>query len=228
MESSINSISYFRPAAVSATRHGGLDYAAANDDAQEVVPVNNKIDFEKVAQGVRIILEGLGDDADREGLQDTPARVARMYQELVYGLNVDAASEITCTFTEETDELVLVKDIPFSSVCEHHLLPFIGTATIGYLPSEGKITGLSKLARVVEVTSRRLQVQERMTAQIADAIEKKLNAKGVLVLLEAEHLCMSLRGIRKPGSKTLTTAFRGDIKENPALRQEIMTLLARP
>lgn len=227
METSINSISYFRPAAASATRHGGLELSQSAD-SDEKVAVANKIDSEKVARGVRMILEGLGDDPDREGLLDTPARVARMYQELVYGVNVDPASEITCTFTEDTEELVLVKDIPFSSVCEHHMLPFVGNATIAYLPMDGKITGLSKLARVVEVSSRRLQVQERMTTQIADAIENKLKARGVLVLLEAEHLCMSLRGIRKPGSKTLTTAFRGEIKENTALRQEIMTLLARP
>lgn len=228
METSIDSISYFRPAAVSATRHGGLDITPALSDSTELQSVANRIDSEKVALGVRMILEALGDNPDREGLLETPARVARMYQELVYGVNVDPASEITCTFTEETEELVLVKDIPFSSVCEHHMLPFVGNASIAYLPKDGKITGLSKLARVVEVASRRLQVQERMTTQIADAIEGKLRARGVMVLLEAEHLCMSLRGIRKPGSKTLTTALRGEIKENSGLRQEIMTLLSRP
>lgn len=226
MESSINSISYFRPAVASATRSCGSAGAASDDS--ELGAGSNKIDSEKVARGVRLILEGLGDDPDREGLVDTPARVARMYQEMVYGLNVDPASEITCTFTEDTEELVLVRDIPFSSMCEHHMLPFIGKVSIGYLPANGVITGLSKLARVVEAAARRLQVQERMTTQIADAIECKLNARGIVVIVEAEHLCMAIRGIRKPGTQTLTTAFRGELRNNPAMRQEIISLLARP
>lgn len=223
MEAGITSISYFRPAAESATRSAGVTPSAEAESKS-----GNKIDLEKVAQGVRLILEGLGDNPEREGLVETPARVSRMYQELVYGLHVDPASEITCTFTEETEELVLVKDIPFASICEHHLVPFIGTASIGYIPSNGKITGLSKLARVVELTSKRLQVQERMTSQIAEAICQKLSPAGVIVMLEAEHLCMSIRGIKKPGSKTITTAVRGVMQTNPATRQEIMALLARP
>ena len=227
METSIESISYFRPAVSSATRHAGANLEFAPDALTKAANSANKIDSEKVAAGVRMILEGLGDDPDREGLLDTPARVARMYQELVYGINVDPASEITCTFTEETDELVLVKDIPFASFCEHHMLPFVGSATIGYLPAEGKITGLSKLARVVEVASKRLQVQERMTTQIADAIEKRLGTRGVVVIVEAEHLCMSIRGIRKPGSKTLTTAFRGEFKKNTDARKEVLALIGR-
>ncbi|MBX9689764.1 MAG: GTP cyclohydrolase I FolE [Candidatus Obscuribacterales bacterium] len=221
MESSITSISYFRPAAESATRTGGVSNAGLHESK------GNQIDLEKVAFGVRMILEGLGEDPDREGLTDTPARVARMYQELVYGLNVNPGSEITCTFMEDTDELVLVKDIPFSSVCEHHLVPFIGSASIGYIPANGKITGLSKLARVVELASKKLQVQERMTSQIADAIQEQLSPAGVIVLLEAEHLCMSLRGIKKAGSRTLTTAMRGLIQSDKSVRQEIMSLLTR-
>ncbi len=223
METSISSISYFRPAAESATRNAGVQTSTK----ESALTTSNKIDLEKVALGVRMILEGLGEDPDREGLLETPARVSRMYQELVYGLNVDPATEITCTFSEETDELVLVKDIPFASMCEHHLVPFMGTAHIGYIPSDGKITGLSKLARVVEVASKRLQVQERMTSQIAEALVRKLNPTGVIVMVEAEHLCMSLRGIKKSGSKTITTAVRGLIKTDKSVRQEVMALLSK-
>jgi GTP cyclohydrolase I len=183
------------------------------------------MDLEKVARGVSLILEGLGENLHREGLLETPARVARMYGELLYGMNEDPADEISCTFIEGEEELVFVKDISFASICEHHMVPFMGVAHIGYIPAQGKISGLSKLARVVELVSRRLQVQERMTAQIADAIATKLNPHGVIVVLEAEHLCMSIRGIRKPGSKTITTSARGVLQTDPFRRQEALMLL---
>lgn len=231
MENSIASISYFKPAAESATRYAGAGAIAtllqpSNTDVP--TPPGKQIDLEKLALSVRLLLEALGENPDREGLLDTPARVARMYQELVYGQGFDPASEITCTFQEQTDEMVLVKGIPFTSMCEHHLLPFLGTASIAYIPAAGTITGLSKLARVVELASKRLQVQERMTAQIADALTEKLSCAGVLVFLEAEHMCMSIRGIKKAGSKTITTAARGELKSNSVLRSELMNLLARP
>jgi GTP cyclohydrolase IA len=154
-------------------------------------------------------------------------RLPAVYEELVYGTGLNPASEITCRFSETTDELVLVRDIPFASVCEHHLVPFIGMAHVGYIPRDGVITGLSKLARVVELASKRLQVQERMTTQIADALVERLNPVGVVVVLEAEHLCMSIRGIKKPGSKTVTSALRGIVASDQATRAEVMALINR-
>jgi GTP cyclohydrolase I len=198
-------------------------FSVHNSAAHDARP----LDMDKIMQGVRLILEGMGEDMEREGLLETPARVARMYDELVYGTNLDPASEITCKFSENTDELVLVRDIPFASICEHHLVPFIGTAHVGYIPANGVITGLSKLARVVELASKRLQVQERMTTQIADALMRQLQPRGVIVVLEAEHLCMSIRGIRKPGSKTVTSAVRGIVATDQATRAEIMSLINR-
>jgi GTP cyclohydrolase I len=203
----------FRPASDSPTRDSNT--------------LSSEMDLEKIAQGVRLILEGIGEDPSREGLLDTPARVARMYSELCYGINLDPSQEITCTFSEETDELVLVRDIAFASICEHHLVPFIGFAHVGYIPNEGRITGLSKLARVVELASKRPQVQERMTTQIADALMRQLQPGGVAVVLEAEHLCMSIRGIKKPGSKTVTSAVRGVFQTNQASRAEVMSLIRR-
>lgn len=222
METDFSPTNYYRAANLTATRIGSLPQEQA-----EGVDSANKIDLEKVARGVRMILEGLGEDVDREGIAETPARVARMYQELTYGIGVEAASEITCTFNEPGENLVLVKDIPFASMCEHHLIPFVGCAHVAYVPARGKITGLSKLARVVELTARRLQVQERMTAQIADALVAKLTPHGVLVVLEAEHYCMTLRGIKKQGSKTLTTAARGVLKDSDAQRAEVLMLLSK-
>lgn len=184
-----------------------------------------KMDLDKIAAGVRMILEGVGEDPDRAELLETPARVARMYKELLYGTGVDAGAEITSIFQEENEELVLVRDIPFSSTCEHHLVPFIGTAHVGYIPNQGKITGLSKLARVVELASRKLQVQERMTAQIADAVMRRLDPLGVLVVLEAEHFCMSIRGVRKAGAKTVTSAARGTLQEDKQARAEVMAFI---
>lgn len=184
-----------------------------------------KMDLEKVAEGVRLILEGVGEDPSRSELLETPARVARMYRELLYGTGVDAGAEITVTFNEENDDMVLVKDISFSSVCEHHMVPFIGVAHVAYIPNQGKITGLSKLARVVELASRKLQVQERMTGQIADAIMRRMDPLGVLVVLEAEHFCMSIRGVRKPGTKTVTSAARGILLEDKGARAEVMAFI---
>jgi GTP cyclohydrolase I len=183
--------------------------------------------MQKIVDGVKLILEGIGEDAQREGLLDTPARVGRMYRELVAGTGVNPATEITCRFHENTDELVLVRDIPFASICEHHLVPFMGVAHVGYIPKGGVITGLSKLARVVEVASKRLQVQERMTTQIADALVEVLDPVGVVVVLEAEHLCMSIRGIKKPGAKTVTSALRGIVATDQATRAEVMALINR-
>jgi GTP cyclohydrolase IA len=169
--------------------------------------------------------KAIGEDPKRAGLIDTPQRVARLYQELCYSTGVDASSEISCKFQEETEGLVLVKDIDFTSLCEHHLVPFMGRAHVAYLPSNGVITGLSKIARVVELTARRLQVQERMTEEIADAIVKGIGAQAVCVWVEAEHMCMSMRGIKKPGAKTVTTAFRGLFKEDQQMRTEVLSYL---
>jgi len=186
-----------------------------------------QIDQEKIAQAVTLILEAVGEDPAREGLLDTPARVARMYQELLYGVDVDSSSELTCEFIAENDELVLVRDIQFASLCEHHLVPFMGIAHVGYIPNAGRITGLSKLARVVELVSKRPQVQERMTTQIADALVKKLQPRGVIVVLEAEHLCMSIRGVKKPGARTITSAVRGMFATNQSSRSEVMSLIMK-
>jgi len=209
------------PASPSATRYAGL-----------VVPENKTsgaaaMNLDKIAQGVRLILEGIGEDPQREGLLETPSRVARMYQELLYATNENPAHEITCTFNENIDEMILVRDIIFSSTCEHHLVPFVGVAHVAYIPKDGRITGLSKLARVVESASRRLQVQERMTSQIADALERVLQPGGVAVVLEAEHFCMSIRGVRKPGAKTVTSAVRGTFREDKKTRAEVMALIQR-
>ncbi|MEJ5277631.1 MAG: GTP cyclohydrolase I FolE, partial [Thermogemmata sp.] len=166
------------------------------------------MDHQRIRKAVREILLAIGEDPDREGLRDTPERVARMYAEVFSGLHEDPALHLRKTFVQKHDEMVLVKDIPFASFCEHHLLPFIGLAHVAYLPN-GRIVGLSKLARVVEVVSRRPQVQERMTEQIADLIMEHLRPRGVAVILEADHTCMSLRGVRKPGARTITSSMRG-------------------
>lgn len=166
----------------------------------------------------------MGEDPDREGLHDTPARVARMYAELFSGLRLEPGRHLERVFTETYDELVLVRDISFNSMCEHHLLPFMGVAHLGYLPN-GKVAGLSKLARVVEEVSHRPQVQERMTHQVADLLAERLSAKGVVVVIEAVHTCMTIRGIRKPGSVTVTSAVRGLFKTNQSSRAEVMSLI---
>ena len=184
------------------------------------------VDQERAAAAVRELLIAVGEDPDRPGLQDTPARVARAYAETFAGLRQDPFEVLATTFDEDHDELVLVKDIPMYSTCEHHLVPFHGVAHVAYIPgSDGRVTGLSKLARLVEVYARRPQVQERMTRQIADALNDALKPRGVLVVIQAEHLCMAMRGIRKPGSSTVTSAVRGIFRENAATRSEAMSLV---
>uniref|UniRef100_UPI0038B2567C GTP cyclohydrolase I FolE n=1 Tax=Motilibacter aurantiacus TaxID=2714955 RepID=UPI0038B2567C len=176
-------------------------------------------------RAVREILLALGEDPDRDGIRETPARVARAYRELFAGLWQQPEDVLTTTFDLGHDEMVLVKDIAFTSACEHHMLPFWGTAHVGYIPAEnGRITGLSKLARLVEVYARRLQVQERLTTQVADALLRVLEPRGVIVVMEAEHTCMTTRGVRKPGSKTVTSAVRGQLRD-PATRAEAMSLI---
>jgi GTP cyclohydrolase I len=183
------------------------------------------VDQERVAAAVREILLAIGEDPEREGLLETPARVARAYAELFDGIGADASDVLSTTFDIAHDELVLVKDIEVWSTCEHHLVPFTGVAHVGYIPSpEGRITGLSKLARLVDLFAKRPQVQERLTTQIADAMVEHLRPRGVIVVIECEHLCMTMRGVRKPGSKTVTSAVRGSL-HNPATRAEAMSLI---
>ena len=183
-------------------------------------------DAARVEAAVRELLIGLGEDPDREGLRETPARVARSYAEQLAGLGKDPRSVLTTTFDEGHDEMVLVKDIELWSLCEHHLVPFFGRAHVGYIPNEkGEITGLSKLARLVDLFAKRPQVQERLTTQIADALEEVLSPRGVIVVIQAEHLCMSMRGVRKPGAKTVTSAVRGLFRDNQPTRAEAMSLL---
>lgn len=183
------------------------------------------IDKQKIESAVLMILEAIGEDPTREGLLDTPKRVAKMYEEIFSGLHEDPCKHLKVTFTEDHEELVVVKDIPFYSMCEHHLLPFLGRAHVAYIPSNGKITGLSKLARTVETVAKRPQLQERLTSQIAELIMENLNPMGVLVVVEAEHLCMSMRGVKKPGSVTVTSAVRGIFKTKEATRAEAFSLI---
>jgi len=183
------------------------------------------VDQPRVAAAVRELLVAIGDDPDREGLRDTPARVARAYAEMFVGIDQSPDEVLATTFDIAHDELVLVKDIEVWSICEHHLVPFTGVAHVGYIPAvEGRITGLSKLARLVDVFAKRPQVQERLTTQVADALVEHLRPRGVIVVIECEHLCMTMRGVRKPGSKTVTSAVRGALR-NPATRAEAMSLI---
>ena len=183
------------------------------------------VDKQKVEQAIRLLLEGIGEDTEREGLKDTPDRIARMCMEIYGGLDEEADHHLAKQFEVENNEMVLEKDITFYSMCEHHLLPFYGVAHVAYLPSNGKVTGLSKLARAVEVASKRPQLQERLTAQIATALDEALSPEGVFVMVEAEHMCMTMRGIKKPGSKTVTTVAKGIYKENVHQRQEILSMI---
>ncbi|MDP9233693.1 MAG: GTP cyclohydrolase I FolE [Actinomycetota bacterium] len=181
---------------------------------------------DRIEAAMREVLEAIGEDPDRDGLQQTPGRVAKMYAELFSGLHRDPAEVLDVVFESEHDEMIMVRDIPLYSVCEHHLLPFIGQAHVAYIPNErGCITGLSKLARVVDLLAHRPQVQERLTTQIADCIEHVLRPRGVLVVIEAEHLCMTMRGINKPGSRTITSAVRGMFRDNESTRAEAMGLI---
>lgn len=183
------------------------------------------IDMEKIENAVRDILIAIGEDPDREGLKDTPSRVARFYEEAFAGMSQDPSKNLEVKFIENHEEMVIVKDIPIYSMCEHHLLPFYGHAHIAYIPRHGKVTGISKLARVAEDFARRPQLQERLTSLIADTINDNLNARGSLVVIEAEHMCMTIRGIKKPGSKTITSAVRGIFEKNPATRSEAFSII---
>lgn len=182
------------------------------------------VDQDKIRKAVKMIIEAIGEDPKREGLMETPQRIAKMYDEIFSGLEKSPKKYLEKMFTAYDDDIVLEKDITFYSMCEHHFLPFYGKAHIAYIPS-GKVTGLSKLARTVEVFARRPQLQERMTRQIADSIEKYLHAKGVMVVIEAEHMCMTMRGIKKPGSKTVTSVVLGEFKENPHLKKEVYLMI---
>ena|ERR1700733_4875268 len=194
------------------------------EDASIVAATMEGVDLPRLQNAVREILAAVGEDPDREGLRETPARVARMYAELFSGLRQNPRTHLQKFFTQEYDEVVLIRDIAFNSVCEHHLLPFMGLAHIAYIPN-GKVIGLSKLARVVEVVSKRPQVQERMTEDIANLLVEELDAKGVAVVIEASHTCMTIRGVRKPGSMCVTSAMKGVFRSNLSSRAEVMTLI---
>ncbi|WP_142107723.1 GTP cyclohydrolase I FolE [Pseudonocardia cypriaca] len=199
---------------------GGAASERASRNGQPV------IDHARAEAAVRELLIAIGEDPDREGLRDTPARVARSYAEIFQGLYAEPDEVLDRTFDEHHQELILVKDIPMFSMCEHHLVPFHGVAHVGYIPNpEGRVTGLSKIARLVDLYARRPQVQERLTAQVADALVRKLEPKGVIVVIEAEHLCMGMRGIRKPGSRTTTSAVRGMLRSSPTSRAEVLALI---
>lgn len=184
------------------------------------------MDKPKIERAIKDILEAIGEDPNREGLIDTPKRIANMYEEIFAGLNQDEGEHLDVIFKEDDhEELVLVKDIPFHSMCEHHLVPFYGRAHVAYIPKKGKLTGLSKLARVVETVARRPQLQERLTSAVADAIVNKLDPTGVLVVVEAEHMCMTMRGVKKAGSQTITSAVRGNFKTDARSRAEALSLI---
>ncbi len=188
-----------------------------------------KVDKPRIEAAMREILVAIGEDPDRDGLVRTPARIADMYEEILSGLHDDPARHLSVTFEADHDEMVMVRDIPLASLCEHHFVPFTGRAHVAYIPgADGRITGLSKIARLVDGFARRPQVQERLTSQVADALQAELRPEGVFVVIEAEHLCMSMRGVRKPGSLTVTSAVRGIFKTNPATRAEAMSLITHP
>ncbi len=184
-----------------------------------------KMDKKKIAAGVRLVLEGIGEDPERPGIQETPHRVAEMFEEILGGTDAEATRTLHPIKAEKHDEMVLVKNIPLYSMCEHHMLPFAGVAHVAYIPKDGRIVGLSKIARVVEELSRRLQVQERLTKQVADLIDEHLKPLGVMVVIEAEHMCMSMRGAKKPRAIAVTSAVRGSFRSNPATRAEAMMLI---
>lgn len=187
--------------------------------------MKKKIDLEKIAAGVRLMLEGMGEDPERDGLQKTPERVASFYAELTEGMWQDARAEIVPLPGDSHDEMVIVKDISIASVCEHHLAPFVGKVHIAYIPKGGRIVGLSKLARIAEIFAKRLQVQERLTQQIANTLFEELKPVGVMVVMEAEHTCMTLRGVKKPGSKTITSSVLGGFRKDARTRAEAMSLI---
>ena len=184
---------------------------------------SERFDHAKIEEGVRLLLDGMGEDPERAGLRETPSRVARMYEEIFAGIDVDAAQVVTVVEGADFDEMIMVRDIPLYSICEHHLLPFVGKAHVAYIPNKSQqITGLSKVARVVDVLAKKPQVQERLTTEIAEAMERALSPRGVFVVIEAEHLCMTMRGVKKPGSLTVTSAVRGLFRTDARTRQEAM------
>lgn len=195
------------------------------DDDAVLIPPADHMDTDKIEQAVRMILDAIGEDPTRDGLLDTPKRVARMFQEIFAGLHTDPGEVLSARFHTHHDEFVFVKDIPFYSMCEHHLLPFFGRAHIAYIPHRGVVAGLSKLARLVDATAKRPQVQERLTDEIANTLEERLEAQGVMVVVQAEHLCMNMRGVKKPGSSTLTMATLGKFASEHALRNEVLQLI---
>jgi len=186
---------------------------------------SGKVDLKKIAEGVRLILEGIGEDPERDGLKRTPERVAEFYAELTEGMWDDPGEHVKVLAGDSHDEMVIVKDIPIASICEHHLAPFVGKCHIAYIPKDGRIVGLSKLARVAEIYARRLQVQERLTQQIATTLFERLKPLGVMVVIEAEHTCMTLRGVRKPGAKTVTSSVLGNFRRDARTRAEAMSLI---
>ena len=204
----------------------------ASDDRVRVLTTaepQRRFDHDKIRAGVRMLFEGIGLDPDSPTIRDTPDRVARMYDEVFAGLLIDPEDVVSTTFDEGHDEIVIVRDIPFASICEHHLVPFVGRAHVGYLPGhDGLITGLSKLARLVYVVAKRPNLQERITAEVADTLERVLKPRGVIVQIEAEHFCMTMRGVRKPGAMTVTSAVRGTIREDARTRAEVMSLIGGP
>jgi GTP cyclohydrolase I len=185
------------------------------------------MDLKKIEKGVRLILEGIGEDPERAGIKDTPYRVAKMYEEIFAGLKTPSEEILNYIEGETHDEMVLLKDIPFYSVCEHHLLPFIGKAHVAYIPSGGKIVGLSELVKAVEILAKRPQVQERLTTQLVNLIMDRLKPKGAMVIIDAEHLCMSMRGVKKPGSRTVTSAVRGIFRTKQSTREELLELIKK-
>jgi GTP cyclohydrolase I len=200
-------------------------YSATEPDEGSEENGGRGVDLEKIERGVRLILEGVGEDAERAGLQRTPRRVAEMYAELTEGMREDASQHVQALPGDRHDEMVIVKDITFASLCEHHLAPFVGKCHIAYIPKEGRIVGLSKLARLVETFARRLQVQERLTSEIADTLFEGLKPVGVMVVMEAEHTCMTIRGVKKPGAVTITSAIRGGFRKDSRTRAEAMALI---
>jgi GTP cyclohydrolase I len=185
------------------------------------------MDLKKIEKGIRLIIEGIGEDPERAGLKETPERVARLYEEIFAGLKTPTEELLKAIEGESHDELVLLKDIPFYSMCEHHLLPFIGKAHVAYIPSGGKIVGLSELAKAVEIFAKRPQVQERMTTQLADLLMERLKPKGAMVIIDAEHMCMSMRGVKKTGTRTVTSAVRGIFRTKQSTRQELLELIKK-
>ena len=213
---------------LAAERAEGIDASRRHVRHVTGIEPSRTFDHDKIEQAVRLLFEAVGEDPDRPGIADTPARVARSYDEIFAGLLVDPADVLSVTFDEAYDEIVMMRDIEFHSMCEHHLVPFTGHAHVAYLPNaNGQVTGLSKLARLVDVCAKRPGLQERMTAMIADALERALEPRGVMVVVEARHFCMEMRGIRKPGAQTVTSTVRGKFRDDPKTRAEAMMLLKR-